>query len=100
MTDLIFYGTLCHGPLLAAVLGRDAHLVEETLADHEVLWSAQGAWPVIRAVAGANGKNRIAVVIPCHRVVGSDGTLVGYSGGLDRKEALLSLEGAIADKLL
>ena len=54
----------------------------------------------VRAVAGANGKNRIAVVIPCHRVVGSDGTLVGYSGGLDRKEALLSLEGAIADKLL
>ncbi len=46
-----------------------------------------------RAVGMANGKNPIAIVIPCHRVIGSDGSLTGYAGGLDRKKALLQLEG-------
>ena len=45
-----------------------------------------------RAFARANGANRIAIVIPCHRVIGSDGSLTGYGGGLDRKQALLDLE--------
>lgn len=45
-----------------------------------------------RAVANANGANRIAIVIPCHRVVGSDGSLTGYGGGLDRKDWLLRHE--------
>jgi AraC family transcriptional regulator of adaptative response/methylated-DNA-[protein]-cysteine methyltransferase len=48
----------------------------------------------VRAVARANGDNRIAILIPCHRVIGSDGTLTGYGGGLWRKEHLLHLEGA------
>ncbi len=47
-----------------------------------------------RAVGLANGANPVAIVIPCHRVVGSDGSLVGYGGGLERKAALLELEGA------
>jgi AraC family transcriptional regulator of adaptative response/methylated-DNA-[protein]-cysteine methyltransferase len=47
----------------------------------------------IRAVARANGDNRIAIIIPCHRVIGSDGQLVGYGGGLWRKRRLLQLEG-------
>jgi methylated-DNA-[protein]-cysteine S-methyltransferase len=47
---------------------------------------------VIRAAASANGKNPIAIVIPCHRVIGSDGSLTGYAGGLHRKEWLLSHE--------
>lgn len=47
----------------------------------------------VRAVARANGDNRIALFIPCHRVIGSDGTLVGYGGGLWRKRYLLELEG-------
>lgn len=47
----------------------------------------------IRAVARANGMNRIAIVIPCHRVIGSDGSLVGYAGGLERKQRLLEIEG-------
>jgi len=47
----------------------------------------------IRAVARANGDNRIAIIIPCHRVIGSDGQLVGYGGGLSRKRQLLILEG-------
>lgn len=47
-----------------------------------------------RAVARANGDNRIAILIPCHRVIGADGTLTGYGGGLWRKEWLLRHEGA------
>ena len=45
-----------------------------------------------RAVAAANGQNKIAVIVPCHRVIGSDGRLTGYGGGLPRKEWLLQLE--------
>lgn len=46
----------------------------------------------VRAVASANGHNRVAIVIPCHRVIGSDGSLTGYAGGLARKQWLLDLE--------
>lgn len=46
----------------------------------------------VRAVAAANGANAIAVIIPCHRIIGSDGKLVGYGGGLDVKRRLLKLE--------
>jgi methylated-DNA-[protein]-cysteine S-methyltransferase len=49
-----------------------------------------------RAVGRANGANPIPIVIPCHRVIGSDGTLTGYGGGVPLKRALLELEGAIA----
>jgi methylated-DNA-[protein]-cysteine S-methyltransferase len=47
-----------------------------------------------RAVGAANGRNPIAIVIPCHRVIGADGSLVGYGGGLGRKRRLLDLEAA------
>jgi methylated-DNA-[protein]-cysteine S-methyltransferase len=47
-----------------------------------------------RAVGLANGANPISIIVPCHRVIGSDGSLTGYGGGLDRKELLLRLEGA------
>ncbi len=46
-----------------------------------------------RAVGMANGKNPIAIVVPCHRVIGANGTLTGYAGGLENKEMLLRLEG-------
>ena len=46
----------------------------------------------VRAVGMANNRNKIAIVIPCHRVIGSNGSLVGYAGGLDIKELLLGLE--------
>ena len=46
----------------------------------------------VRAVANANGANKISIIIPCHRVVGNNGTLTGYAGGLDRKRWLLDLE--------
>jgi AraC family transcriptional regulator of adaptative response/methylated-DNA-[protein]-cysteine methyltransferase len=48
----------------------------------------------VRAVGRANGANRIALLVPCHRVIGADGTLTGYGGGVWRKERLLSLESA------
>jgi methylated-DNA-[protein]-cysteine S-methyltransferase len=53
-----------------------------------------------RAVGLANGKNPFAVVVPCHRVVGSDGSLTGYGGGLDRKRFLLALEQRVSGKTL
>ena len=49
----------------------------------------------VRAVGAANGRNPIPIVVPCHRVIGSDGSLTGFAGGLEAKEALLRLEGAI-----
>jgi methylated-DNA-[protein]-cysteine S-methyltransferase len=48
-----------------------------------------------RAVGAANGRNPVSIVIPCHRMIGSDGSLVGYGGGLPRKHWLLRHEGAI-----
>lgn len=54
----------------------------------------------IRAVASANGKNPLWIVVPCHRVIGSDGSLTGYAGGLDRKKWLLEHEGALIQQSL
>jgi len=50
---------------------------------------------VARAVGLANGRNPIAVIVPCHRVIGADGTLTGYGGGLERKRLLLDLEAGV-----
>jgi methylated-DNA-[protein]-cysteine S-methyltransferase len=58
-----------------------------------------GAPRSVRAVAAAVGRNPISVLIPCHRVIGSDGSLTGYAGGLERKRKLLALEAA-AEPLL
>ncbi|RZK49340.1 MAG: methylated-DNA--[protein]-cysteine S-methyltransferase [Pedobacter sp.] len=52
----------------------------------------------IRAIASANGKNKIPILIPCHRVIGKNGNLVGYSGGIWRKKWLLDHENEIAPK--
>lgn len=53
----------------------------------------------IRAVGKANGQNPLPIIIPCHRVIGSDGRLTGYAGGLDVKEKLLEIEGSLSLKL-
>jgi len=50
-----------------------------------------------RAAGAATGRNPIGIIIPCHRIVGSNGSLTGYAGGLERKRALLALEGATAE---
>ena len=54
----------------------------------------------VRAVGAAIGRNPISIIVPCHRVVGANGALTGYAGGLDRKTALLKLEGAFKESLL
>ncbi|MBU7572565.1 MAG: methylated-DNA--[protein]-cysteine S-methyltransferase [Hydrogenophaga sp.] len=59
------------------------------------LSTAIGKPAAVRALGAAVGRNPMSVVVPCHRVLGTDGSLTGYAGGLDRKTALLSLEGAI-----
>ncbi|MDQ2657719.1 MAG: methylated-DNA--[protein]-cysteine S-methyltransferase [Bacteroidota bacterium] len=53
----------------------------------------------VRAVGLANGQNPIAIIVPCHRVIGKDGELVGYGGGMDKKLWLLQHEGAFAEQL-
>ena len=70
--------------LMSIDYGETSTYLEQT----EVL----GDPKAIRAVAGANAKNPIAVIIPCHRVIGSDGKLTGYAGGLWRKKWLLEHE--------
>ncbi|HEY9758366.1 MAG TPA: methylated-DNA--[protein]-cysteine S-methyltransferase [Oculatellaceae cyanobacterium] len=50
----------------------------------------------MRAVGLANGRNPISIIVPCHRVIGADGSLTGYGGGIPRKRALLSLEGFLS----
>ena len=54
----------------------------------------------MRAVGTANGRNPVSIVIPCHRVIGADGTLVGYGGGLDRKRWLLDHEAVASGRRL
>ncbi len=59
-------------------------------------WIAEaiGQSKAVRAVGGANGKNPIPIIVPCHRVIRKDGNIGGYTGGLDKKRFLLDLEGA------
>jgi len=58
-----------------------------------------GAPKAVRAIGGANNRNPVPIIIPCHRVIGSNGSMVGYGGGLDKKEALLRLEGSFEEKM-
>ncbi len=62
-------------------------------------WVAEriGAPRAVRAVGGANGRNPLPIVVPCHRVIGSDGTLTGFGGGLTIKQRLIELENPSAD---
>jgi methylated-DNA-[protein]-cysteine S-methyltransferase len=55
---------------------------------------------IVRAVGTANGQNPIPIIIPCHRVIGNDGSLTGYAGGLLKKQWLLEHEGALAQRSL
>jgi methylated-DNA-[protein]-cysteine S-methyltransferase len=66
----------------------------ETLTYAELAARA-GAPGAARAAGAATGRNPLSIIVPCHRVVGSDGSLTGYAGGLERKTRLLELEGAL-----
>ncbi|MFY0663231.1 MAG: methylated-DNA--[protein]-cysteine S-methyltransferase [Natronospirillum sp.] len=63
--------------------------------DYAQLAHAIGQPTAARAVGMANGRNPLSIVVPCHRVIGKNGTLTGYAGGLSRKEWLLKHEGAL-----
>lgn len=65
-----------------------------TIASYQDIANAIDNPKAVRAVGAANGSNPIPIVIPCHRIIGSNGKLTGYAGGLDIKEQLLRLENA------
>ena len=71
----------------------------ETISYGE-LASRTGNAAASRAVGLANGKNPVSIIVPCHRVVGTDGSLTGYGGGLDRKRFLLALEQRVSGQTL
>jgi len=70
-----------------ASYGEQAGRIDPALFDRGV-----EPWQRARVVGAANGRNPVAIVVPCHRVIGADGSLTGYGGGLERKRALLDLE--------
>ena len=70
------------------------HIPYGTTISYEMMAQNLGIPKAVRAVANANGANAISIIAPCHRVVGSNGTLTGYGGGLEAKRFLLELESA------
>jgi methylated-DNA-[protein]-cysteine S-methyltransferase len=85
---------LSHGTLFQQAVwqGLLAIPAGRTLS-YGALSSGVGKPAAVRAVGAAVGRNPISVIVPCHRVVGANGSLTGYAGGLERKSALLALEG-------
>jgi len=79
-------------PFQARVLEALAEIPYGETRSYRDVAVAVGNPKAVRAVGGANGSNPIPIVIPCHRVIGSDGTLTGFGGGLDTKRFLLDLE--------
>lgn len=69
-----------------------------TTLSYQALSQTYGDVKAIRAIAAANGKNNIAIIVPCHRVVGSNGELTGFAWGLDRKRWLLAHEARYSGK--
>ena len=81
--------------LLPAVLAELARVEYGHTTTYGALAAQVGAPKAARAVGTVMNRNPIPIVLPCHRVVGANGSLTGYGGGLDRKEWLLRLEGAL-----
>lgn len=80
-------------PFQRQVWGQVISIPYGQTATYQEIAHAIGKPGAARAVGAANGKNPISIIVPCHRVVGSDGTLTGYGGGIWRKEWLLKHEG-------
>jgi methylated-DNA-[protein]-cysteine S-methyltransferase len=77
------------------VLAELAHVEYGTTTTYGALAARSGNPKAARAVGTVMNRNPVPIVLPCHRVVGANGKLVGYAGGLERKERLLRLEGAV-----
>lgn len=80
-------------PFQAAVWQALQAIPSGTVTTYAALAQKLGAPKAARAVGAAVGRNPISILIPCHRVIGADGALTGFAGGLERKQALLALEG-------
>ncbi len=102
--EAYFAGNLKHFDLKIDLAGTDfqkrvwqelQHIPFGKTVSYLDLAKKLGDVKAIRAVASANGKNPLWIVIPCHRVIGSNGDLTGYAGGLHRKKWLLQHEGAL-----
>jgi methylated-DNA-[protein]-cysteine S-methyltransferase len=82
-------------PFQQAVWAQLRHIEAGRLSTYGELAARIGRPAAVRAVGAAVGRNPLSIIVPCHRVVGRDGSLTGYAGGLPRKQALLKLEGAL-----
>jgi methylated-DNA-[protein]-cysteine S-methyltransferase len=82
-------------PFSERVLGELARVPFGETATYAQLAARAGSPRAARAVGSVMNRNPVPIVLPCHRIVGASGSLVGYGGGLERKESLLRLEGAI-----
>jgi methylated-DNA-[protein]-cysteine S-methyltransferase len=92
--------SLASKPFSRRVLEQLAHVPYGEVTTYGALAARAGAPRAARAVGTVMNRNPIPIVLPCHRVVGASGSLVGYGGGLPRKEALLRLESALDPSLL
>ncbi|MDX8044489.1 methylated-DNA--[protein]-cysteine S-methyltransferase [Gracilibacillus sp. S3-1-1] len=90
--EYTFYGTTFQRKVWQAL----AEVSYGTTCSYLDIAQSIDAPKAVRAVGGANNKNPISIIIPCHRIIGKNGKLVGYGGGLDKKEYLLALENAEA----
>jgi len=82
-------------PFQQAVWAQLRRIDAGQLSTYGELAARIGRPAAVRAVGAAVGRNPLSIIVPCHRVVGRDGSLTGYAGGLPRKQALLKLEGAM-----
>jgi methylated-DNA-[protein]-cysteine S-methyltransferase len=81
--------------LLDIPYGRTQSYGEQAArVDPELFPATAEPWERARIVGAANGRNPVSIIVPCHRVIGANGSLTGYGGGLHRKQALLELEGS------
>ncbi|GIO03981.1 methylated-DNA--protein-cysteine methyltransferase [Brevibacillus reuszeri] len=87
---VVLYGT----PFQKTVWNELANIPYGQTRSYKEIALAIGASKAVRAIGGANNRNPIPIIIPCHRVIGSNGAMVGYGGGLSIKEHLLALEKA------
>jgi methylated-DNA-[protein]-cysteine S-methyltransferase len=87
------------GEFYAEVLAELARVPYGETTTYGALAARTGHPNAARAIGTVMHRNPVPIVLPCHRVIGSNGKLVGYAGGLDRKELLLKLEGALLDTL-
>ncbi|WP_417450417.1 methylated-DNA--[protein]-cysteine S-methyltransferase [Kordiimonas sp.] len=88
--------TMAGTPFQQAVWQALQHIPYGETISYEAIAVTLGGRNKVRAVGTANGMNPVSIIIPCHRVVGKDGSLTGFGGGLAAKQQLLALEGATA----